>query len=236
LLRLTSRFGFRGNSYRPTLSHALDPHHRSQRITTRHDITITITTTITDNTHSPREFGLREGIQISSHYAAHMERRLYDNSQFSTQYHGWTPTASSNLLRVSKAFTLTTTLALHFFGQIRSEGTNGGATKSLAHHSCFRIPHMHFASLYFITRVLLLFAWSIGLRRAPVFERARSEEVGYALERIHGSARSGGSFTYTRLASLIFNQNVRSIALLQAVALCSRFLPIKHSKPLHSPS
>jgi hypothetical protein len=114
-----------------------------------------------------------------------MERRLYDNSQFSTQYHGRTDgrtdtTASSNLLRVFQAFTLTTTLALHFFGQIRSEGINGGGTKAIILASEY--PICTLLLWFFITRVLLLLAWSTGLRRAPVFERARSEVVGHALE------------------------------------------------------
>lgn len=57
-----------------------------------------------------------------------------------------------------------------------------------------------------------------------------------------GQSGQVGSIHSLRLASLIFNQNARSLTerlLRQAVALllpsCSQFLPIKYSKPLHSP-
>jgi hypothetical protein len=133
------------------------------------------------NTHSPREFGLREGIK--SHQ---ITRHIWSGG--CTIIHNFRHnTTDGRALRRHpfyyasfQAFTLTTTLALHFFGQIRSEGINGGGTKAIILASEY--PICTLLLWFFITRVLLLLAWSTGLRRAPVYERARSEVVGHALE------------------------------------------------------
>jgi hypothetical protein len=175
-----------------------------------------------------------------------MERRLYDNphnfrhNTTDGRTDGRTPTASSNLLRVFSSVHLTYCTCFAFFRTDRSEGTNGGGTKAII-----------LASEYPICTLLLWFS-SIGfcfyLLGQPVLGVLRSSSardprwlaMRWSWDTWVGSAWSGGTHTSTRLASLIFNQNVRFIALHQAVALpvpsCSQFLPIKHFKPLHSPS
>jgi hypothetical protein len=153
-LRLICRLG--GNSCRPSLSHTLDPHHKSQ-----HALATPLHHYHYHHHHhnnigqytGPREFGLREGFK--SH---HITRHIWSGGCTIIHNFDTIPrmdtTASSNL-RVSSvhAYLLH---CLHFFGQ-RSEGTTAAGTKksclsnracglSFPNHSCFRIPHMHFSS------------------------------------------------------------------------------------------
>jgi hypothetical protein len=214
-LRLICRLG--GNSCRPSLSHTLDPHHKSQHAFA----------TLLHHYHyhhhhhhnlgqytGPREFGLREGFK-SHHITRHIR------SGGCTIIHNFdtiqrTDTTASSTLRVSSvhAYLLH---CLHFFGQ-RSEGTTAAEQKSLAcqiahagsvfpsfllqntPYALFFLPSS--LALFFIIRVLVpvLLAWSVGLRRAPVFERARPRRLAMRWKGYMGQFRSGGNYTLASLS------------------------------------
>ena len=131
-----------------------------------------------------------------------MERRLYDNSQFSTQYHGWTSTASSNLLH------------LLCISSDRSDRREPTAAQQ-------KVLPIILASEYPICTLLLYFS-SLGfcfylfgqsVLGALRFSSARDpRRLAMRWKEYMGQSRSGGILGYTlRLASLIFNQNARSL-------------------------
>jgi hypothetical protein len=172
-----------------------------------------------------------------------MERRLYDNSQFSTQYHGRTDGHYGVIQSITRFFKRSR-LLLHLLcissdRSDRRESTAAGQKPSfLLQNTPYALCFFGFSSLGFC--FYLLGQPVLGVLRFSSARDPRWLAMRWSWDTWVGSARSGGIYTSTRLASLIFNQNVRFIALHQAVALpvlsCSQFLPIKHFKPLHSPS
>jgi hypothetical protein len=172
-----------------------------------------------------------------------MERRLYDNSQFSTQYHGRTDGHYGVIQSITRFFKRSR-LLLHLLC-ISSDRSDGRESTAAGQKPSFLLQNTPYALCFFGFSSLgfcfyLLGQPVLGVLRFSSARDPRWLAMRWSWDTWVGSARSGGIYTSTRLASLIFNQNVRFIALHQDVALpvlsCSQFLPIKHFKPLHSPS
>jgi hypothetical protein len=143
-----------------------------------------------------------------------MERRLYDNSQFrhntTDGHHGVVQST-----RFKRSRLLTTLLAF-----LRTEigGNHGGGNKKVLlvksrmraqFSQSFLLQNTPYA-LFFLPSSLALFlyhsgfrfcfAWSVGLRRAPFFERARPRRLAMRWKGYMGQFRSGGNYTLASLS------------------------------------
>jgi hypothetical protein len=140
LLRRISRHAASGGSSLPKSESHPRPTPK-QTITTTHHYHYTVTIIIQDKI-GPTEFSLREGLHhITSHFAAHMERRLYDiyqgfyTTDWPDQRHGAIPYRVSSIFALPLAF-------------LRTEPGGHGGTKVLLveRHArlvsiCFKYPY-----------------------------------------------------------------------------------------------
>jgi hypothetical protein len=136
-----------------------------------------------------------------------MERRLYDNSQFSTQYHGRTDGHYGVIQSITRFFKRSR-LLLHLLcissdRSDRRESTAAGQKPSfLLQNTPYALCFFGFSSLGFC--FYLLGQPVLGVLRFSSARDPRWLAMRWSWDTWVGSARSGGIYTSTRLASLLY--------------------------------